>query len=188
MGWGWAIGSLLARTPTARYDNRMDDTVERRTATAFTIRAARVAEAALLTDLSLRSKAVWGYEASFLARCRLVMQVKTEALARQPHYVAESTAGTPRRILGFYGFEDADGGVGLDYLFVEPDAIGMGVGTALWTHAVKTARALGHRTLMVVADPHAEGFYRRMGAVPVGVQPSDLEPGRLLPVLRFSLE
>jgi GNAT superfamily N-acetyltransferase len=166
----------------------MDDTVERSAYTAFTIRPARLEEATALTELSLRSKAVWGYEASFLARCRLVMQVKTEALAAQPHYVAESAAGTPRRILGFYGFEPAQGGVGLDYLFVEPEAIGRGVGTALWRHAVQTARALGHRSLVVVADPHAEGFYRRMGAVPVGAQPSDLEPGRLLPVLRFSLE
>jgi GNAT superfamily N-acetyltransferase len=155
---------------------------------AFTIRPARIDEATLLTDLSLRSKAVWGYEASFLARCRLVMQVKTEALAAQPHYVAEAVGSAPGRILGFYGFEDVEGGVGLDYLFVEPDAIGMGVGTALWRHAVQIARALGHRSLVVVADPNAEGFYRRMGAVPVGAQPSDLLPGRLLPVLRFSLE
>jgi GNAT superfamily N-acetyltransferase len=155
---------------------------------AFTIRPARIDEATLLTDLSLRSKAVWGYEASFLARCRLVMQVKTEALAAQPHYVAEAVGSAPGRILGFYGFEDVEGGVGLDYLFVEPDAIGMGVGTALWRHAVQIARALGHRSLVVVADPNAEGFYRRMGAMPIGAQPSDLEPGRLLPVLRFSLE
>jgi GNAT superfamily N-acetyltransferase len=102
--------------------------------------------------------------------------------------VAEAVTETPGRVLGFYGFEPAEGGVGLDYLFVEPDAIGMGVGTALWRHAVETARALGHCSLTVVADPHAEGFYRRMGAVPAGAQPSDLLPGRLLPVLRFSLE
>ncbi len=154
-------------------------------ALAITIRPARVDEATALTDLSLRSKAVWGYDASFLARCRALMQVKTEALAGQPHFVAEAADG---RMLGFYGFEAMAEGVGLDYLFVEPAAIGRGVGAALWRHAVATARALGHRALVVVADPHAEGFYRRMGARVVGAQASDLEPGRLLPVLRFSLE
>lgn len=150
----------------------------------FVIRPARVEEAAALTELSLRSKAVWGYDASFLARCRLVMQVKAEALLSQPHYVAEEGG----RILGFYGFEPEAAGVGLDYLFVEPDVIGRGVGTALWRHAVDTARALGHSALIVVADPNAEGFYRRMGARPIGAQGSDLERGRLLPVLRFPLE
>lgn len=154
----------------------------------FVIRPARVDEASELTELSLRSKAVWGYDAMFLARCRTVMQVKTEALAAQPHFVAEAVTVWPGRILGFYGFEPEAEGIGLDYLFVEPQAIGRGVGTALWTHAVATARAAGHRVLVVVADPNAEGFYRRMGAVPVGAQASDLEPGRLLPVLRFPLE
>jgi GNAT superfamily N-acetyltransferase len=155
---------------------------------SFVIRAARIEEAAELTELSLRSKAVWGYDPSFLARCRLVMQVKTEALAGQPHYVAEAADGTTPRILGFYGFEPEEEGIGLDYLFVEPQAIGRGVGAALWRHAVATARARGFSNLIVVADPNAEGFYRRMGAVNIGARVSDLEPGRLLPVLRFSLE
>ena len=163
----------------------MHDTVAR-TRLDFTIRPARIEEAAALTDLSLRSKAVWGYDASFLARCRLIMQVKTEAIAQQPHFVAERDGS----ILGFYGFERVDvvDCIGLDYLFVAPEAIGGGIGGALWRHAAETARTLGHRALIVVADPNAEGFYLRMGAVPVGAQASDLEPGRLLPVLRFSLE
>ena len=173
----------LAGLVSARYYKRMDVVTEP-PALAFTIRPARVEEAALLTDLSLRSKAVWGYDASFLARCRGLMQVKTEALEDQPHFVAESDG----RVLGFYGFEAMEEGVGLDYLFVEPAAIGNGVGRALWRHAVATARTLGHRSLIVVADPNAEGFYRRMGAVAIGAHSSDLEPGRLLPVLRFSLE
>ncbi|MGE0652852.1 MAG: GNAT family N-acetyltransferase [Alphaproteobacteria bacterium] len=177
--------SALADKSVERYDSPMDEH-RQRAALAFTIRPARVEEAAALTDLSLRSKAVWGYEASFLARCRLAMQVKTEAIESQPHFVAEAQG----RILGFYGFEAAaePRAVGLDYLFVEPDAIGRGVGGALWRHAVETARNLGHRNLIVVADPNAEGFYRRMGALPIGAQASDLEPGRLLPVLRFLLE
>ncbi|WP_425450425.1 GNAT family N-acetyltransferase [Virgifigura deserti] len=149
----------------------------------FIIRPARSEEAQALTDLSLRSKAVWGYEASFMARCRAVMTLKVAAIEAQPHYVAEADG----RLLGFYGFEPEKDGVGLDYLFVAPEAIGRGVGRALWEHAVATARQLGHATLIVVSDPNAEGFYRRMGARPAGAQPSDLEPGRWLPVLRFPL-
>ena len=34
------------------------------------LRPADPSEAALLTDLCLRSKAVWGYDAAFMARCR----------------------------------------------------------------------------------------------------------------------
>jgi GNAT superfamily N-acetyltransferase len=144
------------------------------------IRAARADEAAALTDLAMRSKAYWGYEASFLARCRALLEVKTAALSAQPHFVAECRG----RRLGFYGFETLPDGVGLDYLFVEPDCVGQGVGRALWQHALAVAARLGHPTLTVVADPNAAGFYRRMGAEPAGGQASELEPGRILPVFR----
>ena len=144
------------------------------------IRAARAGEAAALTDLAMRSKAYWGYEADFLARCRAALEVKTAALSDQPHFVAERDG----RPLGFYGFEPLPDGVGLDYLFVEPDLIGRGVGRALWAHAVATARRLGHCALIVVSDPNAEGFYLRMGCRRIGTRPSELEDGRQLPLLR----
>lgn len=150
---------------------------------ALTIRPARAAEAAALTELSLRSKAVWGYDASFMARCRAAMTLTPERICARPHFVAEANGA----ILGFYGFEPEPEGVGLDYMFVAPEAIGRGVGRALWRHAVATARSLGHRTLVVVADPNAAGFYRRMGAVPAGARPSEIEPGRALPLLRYRL-
>lgn len=152
------------------------------------IRPARADEAGQLTDLSLRSKAVWGYDAAFLARCRTAMALKAANITAQPHYVAELDIGDLGwRIAGFYGFEPEVGGVGLDYLFVEPALIGRGVGRALWRHAVATARALRHPALIVVSDPNAEAFYRKMGAQRIGWRGSDLEPGRKLPVLRFPL-
>jgi predicted N-acetyltransferase YhbS len=147
------------------------------------IRPARVDEAELLTELSLRSKAFWDYDASFLARCRVVMTVKARNIENHPHYVAELDG----RIAGFYGFEPEAEGVGLDYLFVDTDLVGRGVGSALWRHAVDTARGLGHRALIVVSDPNAEGFYLKMGCRRIGTRPSDLENGRQLPLLRLAL-
>jgi GNAT superfamily N-acetyltransferase len=153
-------------------------------APAITIRHARADEAQALTELSLRSKAVWGYEASFLARCRAAMTLLPEKLRAHPYYVATDGDGRP---LGFYGFEPERGGIGLDMFFVEPDAIGRGVGRALWDHAVAIARALGHRELVVVSDPNASGFYLKMGCRAAGAVPSEIDPGRYLPVFRFGL-
>jgi hypothetical protein len=100
------------------------------------VRPARAEEAALLTDLSLRSKAVWGYDAAFLARCRAAMTVKVEAILTRPHYVAEVEGA----VVGFYGFEPEADGIGLDYLFVAPEAIGGGVGRALWEQRLPPPR------------------------------------------------
>jgi hypothetical protein len=41
---------------------------------------------------------------------------------------------------------------------------------------------------MVDADPYAAAFYRRCGAIDVGLVPSGSIPGRFLPRLRFLLE
>lgn len=150
---------------------------------ACRIRPARAAEADLLTDLSLRSKAYWGYDASFLARCRAVMKVKAGNIESRPHYVAEIDG----RIAGFYGFEPEAEGIGLDYLFIDNDFIGRGIGRALWQHAVETARRLGQPALIVASDPNAEGFYLKMGCRRIGTRPSELENRRQLPLLRYDL-
>jgi GNAT superfamily N-acetyltransferase len=152
-------------------------------AEACRIRPARAHEAELLTDLSLRSKALWGYDAAFLARCRAIMSLKAGNIESRPHYVAEIDG----RIVGFYGFEPEAEGVGLDYMFIENEFIGRGIGRALWEHAVALARSLGHSAVIVASDPNAEGFYVRMGCRRVGTRPSELENGRRLPLLRYDL-
>jgi hypothetical protein len=44
------------------------------------------------------------------------------------------------------------------------------------------ARAAGFETVRIVSDPHAAGFYAKMGASHVGEVPSCVIPGRLLPL------
>ena len=112
-----------------------------------------------------------------------IMIVAAANIETRPHFVAELDGA----VAGFYGFEPEPDGVGLAYMFVEPGFIGRGVGRALWDHAVAQARRLGHPALIVVSDPNAEGFYAKMGARRIGARPSDLEPGRSLPLLKYLL-
>ncbi|MYS01695.1 MULTISPECIES: GNAT family N-acetyltransferase, partial [unclassified Streptomyces] len=75
----------------------------------------------------------------------------------------------------------------LGMMFVEPDAIGQGVGRLLFGHAREQARRLGFTLLTIDADPNAEPFYTAMGAVRVGAVPSGSVPGRMLPLLELAL-
>jgi N-acetylglutamate synthase-like GNAT family acetyltransferase len=147
------------------------------------IRRAKPSEAAALTDLALRSKAHWGYDAAFMARCRVALTVEPDEMRRHSYYVAERNGA----IVGFYGFEPEGDAVGLARFFVEPMEIGSGVGRALLDHAKAAARRDGHTTLIAVADPNAAAFYERMGGQPAGSAPSEIDPARPLPVLRFDL-
>ena len=89
------------------------------------IRAARPAEAAALTELALAAKAHWGYPASFMARCRTALTIDAGMIREHLFRLAEGPAG---EILGFYGFEPEEAGIGLSHLFVRPEAIGGGIG------------------------------------------------------------
>ncbi len=107
------------------------------------IRRARPAEAGVLSALALRSKAHWGYDADFLAACRDDLTLSADDIATSTVYVYDG-ADAPS---GFYRLVLQDDGVAeLDALFVEPAAMGQGVGKRLWRHAVATAseaRVLG---------------------------------------------
>jgi len=74
----------------------------------------------------------------------------------------------------------------LDELWVEPEWIGHGVGSALFRFLAARARRLGARRLEWEADPNSVGFYERMG----GRYLRDSEPsewGRILPIMGMKL-
>src|ERR1044072_1990408 len=100
-------------------------------------RRASLDEAELLTELALRSKGYWGYDADFLRDCRIDLTLTPEIVASCPVFVLEEQGS----IAGFYSLS-AEGPqeVELLHLFVEPRTIGRGFGKLLFQHAVETAR------------------------------------------------
>jgi GNAT superfamily N-acetyltransferase len=68
----------------------------------------------------------------------------------------------------------------LELLFVDPPAIGKGVGAALLRDALSR-----HPVLVIESDPDAEPFYLRFGAERIGTRVSSAT-GRELPLLRIS--
>ena len=148
------------------------------------IRRARPVEAGVLSALALRSKAHWGYDADFLAACRDDLTLSPDEIATSTVYVFDG-ADAP---LGFYRLVVQDDDVAeLDDLFVEPTAMGQGVGRRLWRHAVAIAKNLGCSEMVWQSDPQAEGFYLAMGAQRAGESESTVTPGRMLPLMRFRL-
>ncbi len=146
-----------------------------------TLRPARPGEAAELTELVLRSKAHWGYDAEFLARVRPALTLAEDHLPTTMVAEYDGRAAGVATIIG----EPPEGE--LDLLFVDPWAIGKGVGKALFLDAADRARALRFTRLLIESDPYAEAFYLRMGAVRIGERVSPAT-GRSLPLLAISIE
>jgi GNAT superfamily N-acetyltransferase len=149
------------------------------------LRPGRPDEADELLELAIRSKAVWGYDASFLDACRDELRLGRSGFADGRVVVA---AAADETLLGYSRFSRGAGGEGeLDALFVDPSAIGTGVGGRLFRDVVEHARRVGVGSFRIEADPNAAAFYEHMGAVPVGTTPSGSIAGRVLPVLRYDV-
>lgn len=149
------------------------------------LRAARADEAATLTALCTRSKRHWGYDDDFMARCADALVVPDAAIARGDVRVALDADGLA---LGMAQLSlPFDGVIELDKLFVDPPAIGLGVGAALLRWAIDETRARGVKRLVILADPNAAAFYEKMGARFLRMAPSDAIPGRELPFYEVDL-
>jgi GNAT superfamily N-acetyltransferase len=90
------------------------------------------------------------------------------------------------RPVGWASFGRQDGGWWLDDLWVLPEFMGHGVGTALFELAVSRGRDEGFTALEWETDANAIGFYERMGARHVRDSAATRwsEP---LPILRLEL-
>jgi GNAT superfamily N-acetyltransferase len=146
------------------------------------VRAAEPAEVGRLTEIARAAKAHWGYPREWLELWRPTLTFDAASLESQWVRVAEE-AGRAVAVVAVSGKAPRPE---LSHLWVDPPAMGRGLGRQLFTAAVVQARKLGARQLEIIADPHAEAFYLHLGAERVGEvasQPAD----RRLPLLVFPL-
>jgi N-acetylglutamate synthase-like GNAT family acetyltransferase len=147
------------------------------------IRPAAAHDFPALSELAFRSKSHWGYDAAFMAACRDDLTITAVDAVDELVYVLERGGA----LIGFYALRPLGDTAELTNLFVEPKAIGHGYGEQLWAHAVTTAYSHQIKRILIESDPHAEAFYRAMGAVRIGDVASSVIPGRTIPLLHYDV-
>jgi len=150
---------------------------------AITLRDVQIDELQSLSQLCLRSKAVWGYDEAFMAACQPELTLQSTELNSTHLQVAAAGAIA----LGLVQLQVAGDEAHLLKLFVEPGHLKSGIGRLLLDWAKERARACGARRMIIEADPDAVGFYHRCGAHPAGLAHSGSIPGRMLPRLVLDL-
>jgi len=128
----------------------MPDPMSDRSCLSGGIRPARIEEAAVLSDLCARSKALWGYDEAFMALAREALQVGVKEIAAGNVWVATTANGSIAGVVALAPGEQSDR-LDLDKLFVEPRHIRGGFGRALLDHATREARRRGATRLMILA-------------------------------------
>jgi predicted N-acetyltransferase YhbS len=126
-----------------------------------------------------RSSAVWpAYREQLEAHPDAIARIGDEELRAGRVRVASDDG----EVVGFSAVlaADADGVVVLDGLFVEPEAMGRGVGRALVEDAAARAADAGATALTVVSGPETQAFYARCGFSRVADAPTRFGPAALL--------
>lgn len=133
-----------------------------------TIRSARPADATALADLHLRSRRAHVPAPIVHGDADVHRFFAQELLPRGGTWVAEDAG----RVMGYVSVSTehaaADGRVigWIDHLYVEPDRVGAGIGSALMAVALRqTPRSL--RLYTFTANAGARRFYERLGFVPI---------------------
>jgi GNAT superfamily N-acetyltransferase len=107
-------------------------------------------------EVTLESKAHWGYERDFVRRWAEGLTFESD----RERWVVEVDG----EIVAWAALVPPAGGVAvLDDLWVDPRSMGQGIGGRLFSHAEARARELGARRLEWGAEPHAVGFYEKLG-------------------------
>ncbi len=139
-------------------------------------------DAARLLDIAVAAKAYWGYPPDWMAAWALLLRLPAAYVRDNDVYKA--MLGTT--VAGWYALVPQVTHAHLDHLWVLPAFMRQGIGRQLFLHAVERAKARGLLRLEFEADPHAVGFYERLGARIVGESDSDM--GRRIPVMSLDMQ
>ena len=141
-------------------------------------------QAEALTGIAHAAKRHWGYPEKWIEGWRAILTICPKVLAASLAYCAVESD----RLVGFYLVTNENGKVHLDHLWILPDWMSRGIGRALFDHAIGEARRLGYHSLTIEADPNAEEFYKRMGAIRIGETITNIDDQeRTLPILRYDI-
>lgn len=146
-------------------------------------RPAQIADLDDINSLIRNSKSYWGYSSSFLEDFMTHWGVKKRYLYTNEVILFEAK----NELIGLFAFKmDMENTPELDLFFVNPTYIGKGVGRSMWQQALFHARHHGWSEFKIITDPHAEQFYKHMGAQTTGIFESF--PGRLVPRMTMHLD
>lgn len=147
------------------------------------ISKATIEDAEILTKITKKSKAYWGYS-------KMQIEAWSSQLTINKTYIETNKVYKlviNDLIVGYYSYiileENA---VQLDNLFLLPEYIGTGLGTFLMNDFLDRCKALKFQKVVLDADPNAENFYKKHGFKIVGQIETSIKD-RFLPIMELNL-
>lgn len=138
----------------------------------------------ILTDITKKSKAYWGYSDEQIENW-------TQFLTVTPAYIDANAVyklTLKNKLAGYYSFlfED-EKTVKLDNLFVLPEYIGKGLGKILMRHFLLEMDKTSVNKIILNSEPNAELFYAKLGFVKTGQIETSIKD-RFLPIMELNIK
>jgi GNAT superfamily N-acetyltransferase len=150
----------------------------------YLVRDAKPEEQRELTRLCVRATLHTGYDDAFVDRVMPGLTVMLPLITAGAVQVAEQPCGAAVGVVTVTT-SGLPGVALLHGLYVDPPFWKRGIGRVLFEAAVTRARGLKTGGLMIYAEPSAEDFYKRLGAIRIGEGPFYYSPDVVLPHLFY---
>ncbi|MCD0470159.1 GNAT family N-acetyltransferase [Flavobacterium sp. JAS] len=150
----------------------------------MTIQKANPNDHEILTQITKKSKAYWGYSDEQIENWSQFLTVSKEYIETNSAYnlIVEG------QIIGYYSFfHESENSIKLDNLFVLPDFIGKGFGKVLMNDFLIRLKDITVQKLVLNSEPNAEDFYSKFGFVKVGQIETSIKD-RYMPIMELLIE
>ena len=149
----------------------------------MTIKEAIPNDQKILTEITKKSKAYWGYSDEQI-------KIWSEFLTVSKEYVETKSVYNlivDDKIIGYYSFfHESENTIKLDNLFVLPDFIGKGFGKMLLNDFFIRLKNIDVEKVILNSEPNAEEFYTKFGFVKVGQIENSIKD-RYLPIMELKI-
>jgi ribosomal protein S18 acetylase RimI-like enzyme len=147
------------------------------------ITKSNIEDAKILTDITKKSKAYWGYSDEQMEMWSDVLTITKKYI--EANYVYKILVD--HLTVGYYSYTILDENeVKLDNLFVLPDYIGNGFGKLLMNDFINRIKSGERKKIVLDSEPNAEKFYENFGFIKVGQIETAIK-SRYLPIMELKL-
>lgn len=138
----------------------------------------------ILTEITKKSKAFWGYSEEQI-------QIWSQFLTVTPVYIETNSVyklSIEDQIIGYYSyFNEGEKIIKLDNLFVLPEFIGKGFGRLLMEHFFLSVNKANKDKIVLHSEPNAEQFYAKLGFIKTGEIETSIKD-RYMPLMELELK
>ena len=148
------------------------------------IEKANIAENDILSKITKKSKAFWGYSKEQILKWNNNLTITKNYIEKNDVFklVIEN------KIIGYYSYLKIENqNVKLDNLFILPEYIGKGYGIVLMNDFLQKMKKENIKKIILDSEPNAEKFYAKIGFKKIGEFETSIK-NRFMPIMELELK